>query len=68
MIFVLLGRDAAAPVAIRAWVQERIRIGKNKSTDAQIEEAIQCADDMEFDRSRGGLYSQTINGRLADAE
>jgi hypothetical protein len=29
MVFVLLSRDAAAPVAIRAWVAERIRLGKN---------------------------------------
>lgn len=29
MTFVLLGRDAAAPVAIRAWVRERLRLGKN---------------------------------------
>jgi hypothetical protein len=27
MTFVLLGRDAAAPVAIRAWIEERVRIG-----------------------------------------
>lgn len=26
--FVLLGRDKAAPVAVRAWVEERIRLGK----------------------------------------
>ncbi len=28
MTFVLLGRDAAAPAAIRAWAEERIRLGK----------------------------------------
>jgi hypothetical protein len=39
--FVLLGRDAAAPVAIRAWIEERIRLGKNARTDAQIIEAQQ---------------------------
>lgn len=47
MTFVLLGRDAAAPVAIRAWMAERIRIGKNKPGDAQILEALQCAESME---------------------
>jgi L-aminopeptidase/D-esterase-like protein len=47
MVFVLLGRDAAAPVAIRAWVQERIRLGKNAPTDEQIAEAMQCAEIME---------------------
>lgn len=37
--FVLLGRDAAAPAAVRAWIEERVRLGKNCRTDAQIAEA-----------------------------
>lgn len=37
--FVLLGRDKAAPVAVRAWIEERIRLGKNKREDMQIVEA-----------------------------
>jgi hypothetical protein len=47
MVFVLLGRDAAAPVAIRAWAAERIRIGKNIATDTQILEALATADHIE---------------------
>ena len=47
MVFVLLGRDAAAPAAIRAWADERVRLGKNKADDAQIVEARACADAME---------------------
>lgn len=47
MVFVLLGRDVAAPAAIRAWIQERIRLGKNVHTDEQISEAAQCAEIME---------------------
>jgi len=47
MLFVLLGRDKAAPFAIRAWVAERIRLGKNKPDDPQIAEALQCAGIME---------------------
>ena len=43
MTFVLLGRDVAAPAAIHAWVTERIRLGKNKPQDAQIQEALNCA-------------------------
>lgn len=39
MTFVLLGRDRAAPTAVRAWIEERIRLGKNQRTDAQIIEA-----------------------------
>jgi hypothetical protein len=46
MCFVLLARDAAAPVAIQAWIEERIRTGKNKSDDPQITEARQCAGKM----------------------
>lgn len=38
--FVLLGRDLAAPAAVMKWVEERIRIGKNKRTDPQIVEAL----------------------------
>lgn len=48
MTFVLLARDAAAPVAIRAWIAERIRIGKNNPDDAQIKEAEECALWMEL--------------------
>ena len=39
MTFVLLGRDVAATVAVRAWIEERIRLGKNQRADAQIVEA-----------------------------
>lgn len=42
MLFVLLGRDPAAPAAIRAWIEERIRLGKNRPDDAQILGAEQC--------------------------
>lgn len=49
-LFVLLSRDPAAPVAIRAWVKERIRIGKNTPGDAQIVEALDCAERMERER------------------
>jgi hypothetical protein len=38
-LFILLARDRAAPVAVRAWIEERIRSGKNARADAQIVEA-----------------------------
>lgn len=47
MIFVLLGRDSAAPHAIREWCKERIRQNKNFPSDPQILEAIRCAEIME---------------------
>ncbi len=42
MVFVLLARDAAAPVAIQAWINERIRLGKNTADDNQILDAYEC--------------------------
>lgn len=47
MLFVLLGRDPAAPVAIRAWITERLRLRRNNPNDAQIVEALNVADIME---------------------
>ena len=50
-LFVMLARDPAAPVAIRAWIAERIRLGKNTASDEQIREAFECATLMELERS-----------------
>jgi hypothetical protein len=47
MLFVLLGRDPAAPRAIRAWINERVVLGKNKISDDQIVEAMRIAEEME---------------------
>ena len=52
MLFVLLGRDPAAPVAIRAWVAERLRVGKNDEGDRQVVEALECAATMEVEGRR----------------
>jgi len=49
-LFILLARDPAAPVAIRAWIAERIRLGKNAPGDEQIREAYECANLMEMER------------------
>jgi hypothetical protein len=49
--FVLLGRDSAAPAAIRAWIAERVRLGKNRPSDAQLMEAEACARAMESEQS-----------------
>ena len=50
-VFVLIGRDPAAPVAIRAWCAERIRLGKNVEGDELIREARACADAMDDERA-----------------
>ena len=47
MLFVLRGHDIAAPATIRAWIKERIRLGKNTWNDEQILEAEACAKFME---------------------
>lgn len=49
-VFVLLGRDPAAPAAIRAWVEERIRLGKNAPGDPQLADAAFAAAEMELRR------------------
>jgi hypothetical protein len=52
MVFVLIGRDPAAPVAIRAWVAERLRLGKNVATDDQITSALTDAATMEAEGTK----------------
>ncbi len=52
-MFVLLGRDPAAPEAIFQWASERVRARKNEGGDEQITEAIECAAAMaEYRRKR----------------
>jgi hypothetical protein len=53
MVFVLLGRDVAAPDTIRNWVANRITKGKNNITDPEIKEALLCADIMEREQRAG---------------
>lgn len=51
MLFILLGRDEAATVAIEAWIKERIRLGRNEPDDEKIIEAKQCIVKMAAQRS-----------------
>jgi hypothetical protein len=46
-MFIVLGRDAAGPMAVRAWIDQRIASGKNKPDDQQIVDAREIADAME---------------------
>ena len=52
-MFVLLGRDAAAPAAIRAWVVNRVMMGKNQPGDSQLIEALACAERMYKAQGKG---------------
>ncbi len=65
-LFVLLARDPAAPAAIRAWVAERIRLGKNTVGDEQIREAYECANLMEMERSEIELARRQEKMRWAE--
>lgn len=47
VLFVLLGRDRAAPATIRYWVTQRLALGKNTADDPQIHDALLLADDIE---------------------
>lgn len=50
MIFVLRGKDLAAPSVIRMWAEARITLGLNTRDDAKMREALQCAGIMELER------------------
>lgn len=65
-LFVLLARDAAAPVAIRAWVAERLRLDKNKADDPQIVEALECARLMEIERREAEDSRRQTEMRIAE--
>lgn len=54
MLFVLLGRDPAAPVAIRQWAKCRLAMGLNRIDDPQITEALEAADAMDIERIAAG--------------
>ena len=67
IIFVLLARDAASLVTIRAWCAERVRLGKNTWDDCQIRDALHCAEAMEKQRYANSYQGSTaleINGRI----
>lgn len=49
-LFVLRAKDPSAPAAIRAWIEDRIRRGKNERGDSKITEAESCARTMEETR------------------
>jgi len=51
LIFVFLGRDQAAPAAIRAWIAERLRLGLNQPGDPKLASADECARIMEVERT-----------------
>jgi hypothetical protein len=50
MLFVLRGHDVAAPATIERWAIERVAIGKNRTDDPEIIEALACAARMREDR------------------
>lgn len=67
-LFVMLARDPATPIAIRAWIAERIRLGKNTPEDDQIREAYECARLMEIERAEIEASRRQQQMRWAEAE
>ena len=65
-LFVMLARDVAAPVAIRAWVAERIKLNKNSPNDPQIVEALECARLMEIERREVEESRRQTEMRIAE--
>jgi hypothetical protein len=63
--FVLLGRDACAPLAIRAWIDARIISGKNKRGDPQISEAFELVRMMEHEQED---WSDMAHGKKVEME
>jgi hypothetical protein len=59
MTFVLLGRGPAAPAAIRAWIAERIRLGKNQPDDHQVAAAKYCALTIEYEQAEAVRLNPT---------
>lgn len=56
--FVLLARDICAPLAIKAWIEARIRLGKNTREDAQITEAQSLIAMMESEQEGWSRWSK----------
>lgn len=69
-VFVLLARDACAPLVIRDWVMKRVQQGRNDRGDRQIVEALECADVMEAQRDdiRRRLDSTSLASADFEAE
>src|SRR5260370_37891847 len=68
MVFVLLGRDPAAMVAICAWVEERIRIGKNARNDAQVVEAMAVAEQLRPSKMKRTYHPEQEKAMTGDEE
>jgi hypothetical protein len=51
IVFVLRAHDDDTSETIRYWAGRRLLRGKNKLDDAKIREAIQCAEQIEAERS-----------------
>lgn len=62
-MFIVLARDVASPATIRFWCLERVKLGKNKWSDPQIIEAMECARKME--EQHGSIRAELATQRTA---
>lgn len=58
-MFILLARDKASPSAVRMWCLQRIKTGKNRIEDAQIQDAYAVAKAMEEYQARAAAPAAT---------
>jgi hypothetical protein len=65
--FVLLGRDLASTAAVRAWIEERIWLGKNKEYDPEIVEAEEWIRKVREEQARVASDRQAAEEAQADA-
>lgn len=63
LMFVLLARDRVAPLAIRFWCKERIRLGWNQEYDLQIAEAWALADAIESEQVFSARQHEHAKGK-----
>lgn len=66
-LFVLMGRDPAAPLTICTWAIRRMQLGLNRADDKQMVEAFAVAELMESMRAglRSRLSLEDVEPRLA---
>lgn len=65
LLFVLLGRDASSIDAVNAWIESRIRRGKNKPDDPKIISARQWVADAIRELLQAGEIRPGMEGLAA---
>lgn len=59
-LFVIIGRDEAAPATIMKWIEERIRLGLNRPGDDQLVDAANVADAIQAELTYRLTFKQAV--------